>query len=101
VQAQVNEIALGRPPQRITLSASCGIARVPKAASAFGKGLAAAELACRMAKERGRNRTEVYLDVDDSMMHRHSDILSAVRVRAALDKDRLQIHSQRIVSLRN
>jgi diguanylate cyclase (GGDEF)-like protein len=101
IQARVNEIALGRPPQRITLSASCGIARLPKTASAFAKGLAAAALACRMAKERGRNRTEVYLDVDDSMMRRHSDILSAVRVRAALDKDRLQIYGQRIVSLRN
>jgi diguanylate cyclase (GGDEF)-like protein len=101
LQSEVNKLSVGAPTQRITLSASCGIASVPNKADAFCRALAAAELACRTAKERGRQRSEVYLDIDDSMMRRKADISGVVRLRAALEKERLQVFAQRIVPLRD
>ena len=92
-------IGIGELEQPLSLTVSCGIARVPRPPAQFSRAITAAELACRTAKERGGSRSEVYLDIDDSMMHRRSDILSVVRLRAALEKDRLQVFAQRIVPL--
>lgn len=96
---EAGRIAIGAPGQPLGLTVSCGIARMPPPPDPFSRAVTAAGLACRTAKERGGNRSELYLDIDDSMMHRRSDILSVVRLRAALEKDRLQIFAQRIVPL--
>jgi len=96
---EAGRIRIGALEQPLSLTVSCGIARVPQPPDPFSRAITAAELACRTAKERGGSRSEVYLDIDDSMMHRRSDILSVVRLRAALEKDRLQIFAQRIVPL--
>jgi diguanylate cyclase (GGDEF)-like protein len=96
---EAGRIRIGALEQPLSLNVSCGIARVPQPPDPFSRAITAAELACRTAKERGGSRSEVYLDIDDSMMHRRSDILSVVRLRAALEKDRLQIFAQRIVPL--
>jgi diguanylate cyclase (GGDEF)-like protein len=99
LEDEAGRILIGASEQPLSLTLSCGIARVPRPPDPFSRAITAAELACRTAKERGGGRSEVYLDIDDSMMHRRSDILSVVRLRAALDKDRLQIFAQRIVPL--
>lgn len=101
LQREVNELKVGLHPHRITISVSCGIARVPGEPGAFPRALAAAELACRTVQERGPNRCEIYRDIDDGMMHRRDDILGVVRLRTALDRNRLQIFAQRIVPLRD
>jgi len=97
--AEAGRIRIGVSEQPLSLTVSCGLARVPRPPDPFSRAITAAELACRTAKERGGSRSEIYLDIDDSMMHRRSDILSVVRLRAALEKDRLQIFAQRIVPL--
>jgi diguanylate cyclase (GGDEF)-like protein len=99
LEEEAGRILIGASEQPLSLTLSCGIARVPRPPDPFSRAITAAELACRTAKERGGGRSEVYLDIDDSMMHRRSDILSVVRLRAALEKDRLQIFAQRIVPL--
>lgn len=99
LEQEAGRIRIGAAQQPLTLTVSCGIARAPQPPDPFSRAITAAELACRTAKQRGGNRSEVYLDIEDSMMHRRSDILSIVRLRAALEKDRLQIFAQRIVPL--
>jgi diguanylate cyclase (GGDEF)-like protein len=101
LEEAAGKIRVGAGGRPLSLSVSCGIARVPRPLDPFSRAISAAELACRTAKERGGNRSEVYPDIEDSVMHRRSDILSVVRLRAALEKDRLQVFAQRIVPLKD
>jgi EAL domain-containing protein (putative c-di-GMP-specific phosphodiesterase class I) len=67
----------------------------------LARGIAAAEIACKSAKNHGRNRVELYAFEDTSMMRRHSDALAVGRLRSALKADRLLLHAQRIVPLQD
>ncbi len=83
---------------RAQVTASFGVATLTEPAL-FDRALAAAETACRAAKDRGRNRVEVYESSDISMIRRHDAVREAQIVSDALDGDRLALHAQPIVAL--
>ncbi len=60
-----------------------------------------AELACRAAKDRGRNRVEAYETTDASMVQRHEDIDAVRLLSSALESDRIVLYAQPIVPLLN
>ena len=59
--------------------------------------LAAAETACKAAKDRGRNRVEVYSQSDVSIARRYADIGIAGQLREAIDAGRLHLDAQLIL----
>lgn len=61
--------------------------------------LAAAELACKAAKDRGRNRVEVYQQADHSIVRRREDVFIIGSLREALEDSRLRVFAQPIVPL--
>lgn len=61
--------------------------------------LAAAETACRVAKDRGRNRVELYDDGDHTMIRRHEAVRESNALADALENDRLVLFAQPIVAL--
>jgi len=67
------------------LSISFGVATIPATEGGLRHALAAAEAACKAAKDRGRGRVEVYQDADQSVVRRNDDVLVAGRLRHALD----------------
>lgn len=99
IQSAVARIRIGPEGERSELSLSCGIAALIDVPQALPRALAAAELACKMAKDRGRGRTELYATADSSMMRRQDDVLAVGRLRAALKSDRLMLYAQRIEPL--
>jgi diguanylate cyclase (GGDEF)-like protein len=80
------------------VSLSCGIALFGPPTE-FQRGLVLAELACQMAKDRGRGRVEVYQEDDASMIRRHTDIVVIQQLHEALREDRLTLFAQRIMPL--
>ena len=62
--------------------------------------LATAEIACKAAKDRGRNRVEVFQDSDQSIIRRHTDILVIGKLRDALGNDSFRLDAQPILPLR-
>jgi diguanylate cyclase (GGDEF)-like protein len=84
--------------RRSRITASFGVATLARA-SEFEHALAAAETACRAAKDRGRNRVEVYESGDVSMMRRHEEVHESRIVIDALDSDRFALHAQPVVRL--
>jgi diguanylate cyclase (GGDEF)-like protein len=84
--------------RRSRITASFGVATLARAGE-FEHALAAAETACRAAKDRGRNRVEVYASADVSMMRRHEEVHESRIVIDALDSDRFALHAQPIVTL--
>ena len=81
------------------LSISFGVALIPANDGGLGHALAAAEAACKAAKDRGRGRVEVYQDADQSIVRRNDDVLVADRLRQALEAGRIEVFAQPIVRL--
>ncbi len=84
---------------RTRLSISFGVASIPPADVELTQALAAAEAACRAAKDRGRSRVEVYQDADLSIVRRNDDVLIAERLHQALEMQQFAIVAQPLVSL--
>jgi diguanylate cyclase (GGDEF)-like protein len=82
------------------VSASLGVAPIGRSENALAHALATAEIACKAAKDRGRNRVEVFQDSDQSIIRRHTDILIIGQLRDALDSDRFRLDAQPILPLR-
>ncbi len=82
-----------RPP----VSISVGVALLDPDGGELGHLLAAAESACKAAKDRGRNRVEVYQSSDTSIVRRFADISVAAQLRDAIDNDRMRLDAQLIL----
>ena len=68
--------------------------------NALAHALATAEIACKAAKDRGRNRVEMFQDSDQSIIRRHTDILVIGKLRDALGNDSFRLDAQPILPLR-
>jgi diguanylate cyclase (GGDEF)-like protein len=82
------------------VSVCVGVAPVQRSDNALAHALATAEIACKAAKDRGRNRVEMFQDSDHSIIRRHTDILVIGKLRDALDNDSFRLDAQPILPLR-
>ena len=82
-----------------TISASCGVARVSDSKHPLSHALAAAEIACKAAKDRGRDRVELYEDSDQSIVRRYTDVTLVGTLRYALAQNNFRLEAQCIVPL--
>ncbi len=87
--------------KKLDLSFSVGVARVPDTKYPLSHALAAAEVACKAAKDRGRGRVEAYHDADRSIVRRFEDVAIAGDLREAIASDRFRMEAQAIVQLAN
>jgi len=93
----VEQLGTKHGESRLHVSVSIGVALLDTGAGELMHSLAAAETACKAAKDRGRNRVEVYKSNDASLVRRFADINIAAQLRAAIDAGRLQLYSQLIM----
>ena len=98
LRAAVEAASVANASDMIPLSISIGAATL-RAGDRFDHALAAAEVACKAAKDRGRNRVEVYQVSDSSIIRRRDDIAIIGRLRSALDAGRFRMFGQPIASL--
>ena len=87
--------------KKLDLSLSFGVARVPDTKYPLSHALAAAEVACKAAKDRGRGRVEAYHDADRSIVRRYEDVAIAGDLRDAIANDRFRMEAQPLVQLAN
>lgn len=99
LQRAASRIVIGPAEETFEVSLSCGVAALVDMPKGFARALAAAEIACKAAKDRGRNRTELYACEDSSMMRRQRDIILVGQLREAIRKEKLILYAQRIVRL--
>jgi diguanylate cyclase (GGDEF)-like protein len=100
LQAAAQRVRIGPAQEPLEVSVSCGVAALVPMPKGFARALAAAEIACKAAKDRGRDRIELYACEDSSMMRRHDDVLIVGQLREALKHDRFMLYAQPIVPLR-
>ena len=92
----VVQLAPTHGESRLHLSISVGVASVDANSPELMHALAAAESACKAAKDRGRNRVEVYQSNDVSLVRRFADINIAGQLRDAIDSGHLRLDAQLI-----
>src|SRR5437764_14435029 len=92
-------LAMTHAAAHLPVSISVGVAPLDCAADELAHVLAAAETACKAAKDRGRNRVEAYHQSDQSIVRRYADIGVAGQLREAIDAGRLHLDAQLILPL--
>jgi diguanylate cyclase (GGDEF)-like protein len=92
------EYAYIRGDQTFRPTVSIGVGPVTSDGAGGGP-LSAAQVACKAAKDRGRNRVEAYLSADLSIVQRADDIQMVGYVRNAIENNRLVLMSQRLMPL--
>ena len=100
LQEKIGHLAIGPVDTPIDVSVSCGVAALLSLPQGLGRALAAAELACKTAKKRGRNRLKIDTCDDGTMLRRHVDAVMVGQLRSALKADQLMLYAQPIVPLR-
>jgi diguanylate cyclase (GGDEF)-like protein len=80
------------------ISISIGLVHVAEA-GAIAQTLRAADMACYMAKEKGRNRVQVYRPSDSELVQRVGEMAWVQRIRNGLDEQRFCLFAQEIRSL--
>jgi diguanylate cyclase (GGDEF)-like protein len=101
LQKAASRLVLGPSNDVFDVSVSCGVSSLLPLPDGLARAVAAAEMACKTAKNHGRNRVELYALEDGSMMRRHADALAVGQLRSALKSDRLLLYAQRITPLQN
>ena len=82
-----------------SVRASIGFVPLDENWSNVGDVLAAADLACYAAKDRGRNNVYVYAADDAAMYQRSSELQRLPELQKALQEDRFRLHVQPIAKI--
>jgi diguanylate cyclase (GGDEF)-like protein/PAS domain S-box-containing protein len=80
------------------ISASIGLVHVAEAGT-IEETLRAADMACYMAKEKGRNRVQVYSPGDTELVQRVEEMTWVQKIRNGLDEQRFCLFAQEIRAL--
>ena len=79
------------------VGASIGVVGIDAHAESVEAILSAADTACYLAKEKGRNRVHLSLPDDDELARRRGEMQWVSRIQEALAQDRFELHWQPIV----
>ncbi len=82
-----------------TIGVSIGLVAIPDGAMTLADVLSAGDAACYVAKEKGRNRVQLYHPKDSELAMRHGEMEWVARIHGALDTDRFCLYSQEIVAV--
>ncbi len=93
----VRQLAFSWEGQPFAHTVSIGVAAVTDGQTDVASLLSAADVACFAAKDRGRDRVEVYRS--ENVPERHLEMQWVARVTRACDEERLLLYQQPIVAL--
>ena len=81
------------------LGASIGVAEITAESRDLESVLSAADTACYLAKDKGRNQVQVYRADDEEVSSRHGEMSWVSRITQSVEEDRLFLHCQKVVAL--
>lgn len=83
------------------INVSIGVAQINKDSQSSGEVLANADIACYIAKGKGRNQTHVFASENDQKAAMDIELGWSQRLHDALDRDLFNLHFQPIIPLEN
>jgi diguanylate cyclase (GGDEF)-like protein len=81
------------------LGASIGVAEITAETRDLESVLSAADTACYLAKDKGRNQVQVYQADDEEVSSRQGEMSWVSRITQCIEDDRFFLHCQRVVPL--
>lgn len=84
-----------------TITASIGLVQMTQGRATKDETLRTADLACYLAKEKGRNRVQIHNPSDTELLHRFGEMAWVQRIHDALDEGRFCLFAQKIAPLQN
>ncbi|WP_411908569.1 EAL domain-containing protein [Mesorhizobium sp. ES1-4] len=96
LRAAVQELHFAWDGRPFNTSVSVGMVQIADAHVTIEEALRAADVACYMAKEKGRNRVQIHSDGDMALRERFGEMAWVQRLHAALEEDRFRLHAQEI-----
>ncbi|HMA31246.1 MAG TPA: EAL domain-containing protein [Casimicrobiaceae bacterium] len=82
-----------------TIGVSIGLVNLADAPHTLASVLSAADAACYLAKDKGRNRVQVYLPEDSEVALRRGEMEWVNRIHRALAEDRLCLYAQPMLAM--
>lgn len=79
-----------------TIGVSIGLVVIDEASGTLSSVLSAADAACYVAKERGRNQIHVYQPKDSDLVRHRSEMQWVARIHRALEENRLRLYWQEV-----
>ena len=99
IHASLGESSFQWNGRTFGLNCSIGVAEINDTAVDVDWLLRAADAACYVAKEEGRNRIRCYRDSDPSLSRRRHELEWVAHTQLAIAEDRLLLYAQQIVAL--
>lgn len=84
--------------RRSPITTSIGLVQI-RGGATKDETLRTADLACYLAKEKGRNRIQIHNPSDSELLHRFGEMAWVQRIHDALDEHRFCLYAQKIASL--
>jgi len=81
------------------IGASIGVVPITADSGSIVDVLSAADSACYVAKDLGRNRIHIYQPEDSALAHRHGEMQWVNRVNRALGEDRFRLFFQNVIPI--
>ena len=97
--AAIRDLRFAWGGQVFKLGASIGVAGMDASTPSVEAVLAAADTACYMAKDKGRNQVQAHRDDDDEVSSRRGEMGWVSRITRSVEEDRFVLHCQRVVRL--
>jgi diguanylate cyclase (GGDEF)-like protein len=101
LRAEMGELTYLQGEEAIPVSVSIGIGRCAESNQSIGHAIAAAEYACKRAKELGRNRVEISHDDNAFSVAHRNDALAFASLQDALKANRFSLEVQSIHHLQD
>lgn len=101
LRGSIAQFRFAHRQRTFSLGVSIGLISLDSEVTQVEEALSAADAACYMAKEGGRNRVQVYRPQDDAVRTRHDEMEWVSRIHAALAAGRFCLHAQEIVPLQS
>ncbi len=99
VQSVIRELTVVSAKRTLDVSACVGISVVNRDADGIVGVMAAAEIACKSAKDQGRDRIEVFEEDNTTLVRRSEEIEWIGRVQEALRDDQFVLYCQPVLPL--
>lgn len=99
VRGAIEDAKFVKLDRRFRTSVSIGLVAVGETASTVAELLGAADVACYLAKEKGRNRVQLHEAEDRELAQRLDEMSWPPKIVAAIEENRFCLHAQQLMPL--
>jgi diguanylate cyclase (GGDEF)-like protein/PAS domain S-box-containing protein len=101
LRTAVQHVCFAWKDRPFNTSVSIGLVPIAQEGLTVQEALQAADVACYMAKDKGRNRVQIHHSSDSEVLQRFAEMAWVQKLHLALEQDRFRLQFQEIVPLKD